>query len=83
MKEELVDLKGQVRGGLEEIRKIIFNLRPMALDDLGIVPTLRKYVQDFEEKYENYIQFDLVGKETRMPSGLWNCYFPLGAGSFI
>ncbi|MFD0696227.1 sensor histidine kinase [Paenibacillus sp. GCM10027628] len=77
VKEELVDLKGQVRGGLEEVRKIIFNLRPMALDDLGIVPTLRKYVQDFEEKHRIRTQFNLVGKETRIPSGLEIAIFRL------
>ncbi|NEW08862.1 histidine kinase [Paenibacillus sp. SYP-B3998] len=77
VKEELVDLKGQVRGGLEEVRKIIFNLRPMALDDLGIVPTLRKYVQDFEEKNKIRTQFNLVGRESRIPSGLEIAVFRL------
>ncbi|NQX61939.1 sensor histidine kinase [Paenibacillus qinlingensis] len=77
VKDELVDLKGQVRNGLEEVRKIIFNLRPMALDDLGIVPTLRKYVQDFEDKYRIHTQFNLVGKETRIPSGLEIAIFRL------
>jgi two-component system sensor histidine kinase DegS len=77
VKEELIDLKGQVRGGLEEVRKIIFNLRPMALDDLGIVPTLRKYVQDFEEKTKIRTTFTLVGRESRYPSGLEIAIFRL------
>ncbi|MBJ6361919.1 sensor histidine kinase [Paenibacillus sp. GCM10012307] len=70
VQDELVDLKGQVRSGLEEIRKIIFNLRPMALDDLGLVPTLRKYVQDFEEKTKIRTDFELVGREVRLPSAM-------------
>jgi two-component system sensor histidine kinase DegS len=70
VQEELLDLKGQVRSGLEEIRKIIFNLRPMALDDLGLVPTLRKYVQDFEEKTKIRTTFDTIGKEMRLPSAM-------------
>ncbi|WP_438435067.1 sensor histidine kinase [Gorillibacterium sp. sgz500922] len=70
VREELTELKGQVRGGLEEIRKIIFNLRPMALDDLGLVPTLRKFSQDFEEKTKIRTQFDLNGREVRLPSGM-------------
>lgn len=70
VKEELVELKGQVRGGLEEVRKMIFNLRPMALDDLGIIPTLRKFVQDFEDKTKIRTKFELYGKEVRLPSGL-------------
>ncbi|MFS0725868.1 sensor histidine kinase [Paenibacillus sp. 1P07SE] len=70
VQDELVDLKGQVRLGIEEIRKIIFNLRPMALDDLGLVPTLRKYVQDFEEKARIRTTFETVGREIRLPSAM-------------
>lgn len=70
VKEELVDLKGQVRGGIEEVRKIIFNLRPMALDDLGLIPALRKFVQDYEEKTKINTRFELIGKDARLPSGM-------------
>ncbi|MDF2958979.1 MAG: histidine kinase [Paenibacillus sp.] len=70
VKEELLDLKGQVRSGIEEVRKIIFNLRPMALDDLGLIPALRKFVQDYEEKSKIRTKFELIGKDTRLPSGM-------------
>ncbi len=40
---ELSDLKLTVRNALSEVRRIIYDLRPMALDDLGIIPTLKKY----------------------------------------
>ncbi|WP_052476038.1 sensor histidine kinase [Cohnella kolymensis] len=70
IRNELIDLKGQIRYGLEEIRKIIFNLRPMALDDLGLVPTLRKFVQDFEEKNMIRSAFETTGKERRLPTAL-------------
>jgi two-component system sensor histidine kinase DegS len=70
VKDEVVDLKKQVRMGLEEVRKIIFNLRPMTLDDLGLVPSLRKYAQDFEEKHSIRTKFDLLGKEKRLPSAM-------------
>jgi two-component system sensor histidine kinase DegS len=67
---ELIDLRTQVRMGLGEIRKIIFNLRPMTLDDLGLVPTLRKFVQDFEEKTRIRSVFEVTGKEKRLPSAM-------------
>ncbi|MCZ8523320.1 MULTISPECIES: sensor histidine kinase [Paenibacillus] len=70
VKEELGDLKIGVRAGIEEVRKIIFNLRPMALDDLGLVPTLRKFMQDYEERTKISTRFELVGKEVRLPSGM-------------
>jgi two-component system, NarL family, sensor histidine kinase DegS len=77
VKEELIDLKGQVRGSLEEVRKIIFNLRPMALDDLGLTPTLRKYIQDVEDKTKTHTKFEVVGRDTRLPSGMEVAIFRL------
>ncbi|RKN78868.1 sensor histidine kinase [Paenibacillus ginsengarvi] len=77
LKEELSDLKGAVRHGLEEVRKIIFNLRPMALDDLGLMPTLRKYVQDFEDRNKIHTRFEVVGVEARLPSAMEVAVFRL------
>lgn len=70
VQDEIVDLKGQVRSSLEEMRKVIFNLRPMALDDLGLIPTLRKYVQDFENKTRIRTIFETRGKEYRLTSAM-------------
>lgn len=82
VRNELIDLKSQIRYGLEEIRKIIFNLRPMALDDLGLVPTLRKFVQDFEERTRIRAIFETVGKEKRMPSAMEAAMFRLVQEAF-
>ncbi|MCE4939724.1 two-component sensor histidine kinase DegS [Bacillus amyloliquefaciens] len=38
-----------LRNALYEVRRIIYDLRPMALDDLGLIPTLRKYLYTTEE----------------------------------
>lgn len=70
MESEIAALKKQARSGMEEIRKIIFNLRPMALDDLGLVPLLRKFAQDFEEKEKIHTDFEVIGKEYRLPSAM-------------
>ncbi len=56
-KEEAQILKDLVRRSTREIRKIIYNLRPMAIDDLGIVPTLRRYVDDFQTETSIEIDF--------------------------
>lgn len=67
---EVSDLKRMVRSSLYEVRRIIYDLRPMALDDLGLVPTLRKYLARTEE-YNNgapHIQFFYFGEEVRLHS---------------
>jgi Signal transduction histidine kinase len=70
VQDEVRNIKNMVRSGLEEVRRIIFNLRPMALDDLGLVPTLRKFVQDFEDRTKISTRFEAIGKEQRMQPAL-------------
>lgn len=50
-KDELQNLKRIVRESLQDVRKIIYNLRPMSLDDLGLVPTLQRFVTTFQEEW--------------------------------
>jgi two-component system, NarL family, sensor histidine kinase DegS len=66
---EIHQYKKMVRSALYEVRRIIYDLRPMALDDLGLVPTLRKYLQTIEE-YHNHskIVFSNIGLERRLPA---------------
>ncbi|RXT04492.1 sensor histidine kinase [Ammoniphilus sp. CFH 90114] len=65
---ELKELKVTVRNTLAEVRKIIFDLRPMALDDLGIVPTLRKYVEDFGQRHQIASELVTLGTDERLPT---------------
>ncbi|WP_442905306.1 sensor histidine kinase [Jeotgalibacillus sp. ET6] len=64
---EIKSLKKMVRSALSEVRRIIYDLRPMALDDLGLVPTLRKYLSSIEE-YSNgtKLLFHQIGEESRL-----------------
>lgn len=75
---EIRSLKTMVRSALYEVRRIIYDLRPMALDDLGLIPTLKKYLQTIEE-YNNGIdlQFTNLGEEKRLPSEMEVALFRL------
>lgn len=67
--KEIVDLKSTVREALSEVRRIIYDLRPMALDDLGIVPTLKKYLLTLMEYNKGVdINFQSYNNEIRLPS---------------
>ena len=75
---EIREMKKMVRNALYEVRRIIYDLRPMALDDLGLVPTLRKYLQTIEEYAKTTkISFMSIGKEIRLPSKLEIALFRL------
>ena len=69
-KEELRSLKEMVRIALGDVRKIIFDLRPMALDDLGLIPTLRKYVNDFGQRYQLHTELLILGEDQRLPTSI-------------
>jgi two-component system sensor histidine kinase DegS len=66
VKAELKDLKNLVRSNLQDIRRIIFDLRPMALDDLGIVPAIAKYLDYFQENYGIICELQIEGREKRL-----------------
>ena len=63
---ELGQLKVLVKESLRELRRIIFNLRPMALDDLGLVPTLNRYLENLREHEGAPVFLTVRGAETRL-----------------
>ncbi len=64
---ELAGLKDAVTGTFKKVREFIFDLRPMMLDDLGLNPTLKRYIQDFESKSNLACNLTITGKEQRLP----------------
>lgn len=60
-KIELKNLKEIVRNTLNDIRKIIYDLRPMSLDDLGLVPTVERYVYNFIEETNIDVKMNVLG----------------------
>jgi two-component system sensor histidine kinase DegS len=65
-KAELGNLKAAAMGTFQKVRNFIFELRPMMLDDLGLVPTLRKYVDAFKEQTGLDVSLTVTGAERRL-----------------
>lgn len=65
-KEELANLKTSAMGTFQKVRGFIFELRPMMLDDLGLVPTLRKYADAFKEQSGMDVSVTVSGNERRL-----------------
>jgi two-component system sensor histidine kinase DegS len=68
--EELSNLRAAATGTFQKVREFIEDLRPMMLDDLGLVPTVRRYVSNFQEKSGVTVQLNLSGEERRIESHL-------------
>jgi len=66
--EELNLVKKSLNKNLNEIRRLIFDLRPMSLDDLGIIPTLERYISHFKAKTKASVYFDVKGNRVSFES---------------
>lgn len=76
--QEIKSLKEMVRDALTEVRRIIYDLRPMALDDLGLVPTLKKYLETTEDYNKGTkLYFQSNGNEVRLPGNYETAIFRL------
>ena len=69
-KKELNALKEIVRASLQELRKIIFNLRPASLDDLGLRAVTKRYCEEFQEETGIKTDFRMFGDKTRLNSDI-------------
>ncbi|MCL5057422.1 MAG: sensor histidine kinase [Actinobacteria bacterium] len=65
VREELHGLQNLVRQSLQDVRKIIFDLRPMVLDDLGLIPAVKRYAEDFQSQYDLPIEILVIGTARR------------------
>jgi two-component system sensor histidine kinase DegS len=63
--EELDNLKSAASSAFQKVRDFIFELRPMMLDDLGLAPTLRRYVDVFADKSGIETRINITGEERR------------------
>ncbi len=65
--EELGNLKTSASETFLKVRDFIFDLRPMMLDDLGLVPTTRRYVEAFQDKTNIEAKLNILGDDHRLP----------------
>lgn len=69
-KEELGALKNSATTTFQKVRDFIFDLRPMMLDDIGLVPTLKRYVDVYKNQPGASIILTVTGRERRLESYL-------------
>jgi two-component system sensor histidine kinase DegS len=65
-REELTSLKESAMGTFQKIRNFIFEMRPMMLDDLGLVPTVKRYIETFKEQSGVDVSLAVTGTERRL-----------------
>jgi two-component system sensor histidine kinase DegS len=67
IEDELGEIAGLARSTLEDMRRIVFELRPLDFDAAGFIPGIRHYIADFQEKTGIQINFKTKGENRRYP----------------
>ncbi len=60
-------LVSMVQQTLDATKNFIFDVRPMVLDDLGLVPTLRRSTRDRGRRAHVPVEFESIGQDRRLP----------------
>lgn len=74
-KAEIGQLVVMVQHTLEATKAFIFDVRPMVLDDLGLVPTLRRLARDRGRRSQTPIEFESYGTDRRLPMDVESALF--------
>jgi hypothetical protein len=67
---EVKQLIAMVQRTLDATKTFIFDVRPMVLDDLGLVPTLRRASTERGRRVGVEVDFDSIGVDRRLPMDL-------------
>ena len=72
---ELNALVTMVEEALEATKDFIFDVRPMVLDDLGLVPTLRRSAAERTRRQGVAVRFESAGADRRLATELESAVF--------
>lgn len=68
MHAEVENMRDLLREQIRDVRRSIFALRPIALDELGFNRALRQFAQDFGEQNQLHIDLQIHGAQEHLPS---------------
>jgi two-component system, NarL family, sensor histidine kinase UhpB len=67
-RDRIADTRKLAHQTLRAIRNLSIDLRPSALDDLGLLPALRWYVKEYQQKCSIEVEFAAQGFKQRLPA---------------
>ena len=72
---EVGQLVAMVQQTLDATKSFIFDVRPMVLDDLGLLPTLRRAARERSARAGIPVDFESMGQDRRLPMDLESALF--------
>jgi signal transduction histidine kinase len=65
--QELQRLRDDLGQQIQDIRRIVYNLRPFVLDNYGLVPAIQAYIETLRSESGPTIEMVIEGEERRLP----------------
>jgi two-component system sensor histidine kinase DegS len=73
--EEIEELAELAQTNIQDIRRLIYDLRPAILDELGLVAALRDYVAHYQKEHNLQVTLSLPEGNSRLPAPLETALF--------
>jgi two-component system sensor histidine kinase UhpB len=67
-RKRVADTRSLAHQTLRAVRNLSIDLRPSALDDLGLLPALRWYIKEYQQKCGIEVEFNASGLKQRLPA---------------
>jgi signal transduction histidine kinase len=74
-RERLREAQALSNQTLKAMRRLSMDLRPTMLDDLGLIPTLRWYIQNFSNRLNMDSHFQATGFEGKLPPQIETAFY--------
>jgi two-component system, NarL family, sensor histidine kinase UhpB len=68
VRSRVADIRALAHQTLRAVRNLSIDLRPSALDDLGLLPALRWYIKEYQQKCGIEVDFGASGMKERLPA---------------
>jgi signal transduction histidine kinase len=72
---EIFDLTDLLSEQIQEIRRILYDLRPIILDNYGLIPAMESYINTFQEQNNLAAKLFIRGQETKLDSKVEITFF--------
>ena len=69
-KKKITDLWAYTSQILDGVHRLTLELRPSDLDELGLIPALRSYTNEYTKKFNVDVDFQVTGFKGRLPSNV-------------
>ncbi len=68
IREGTARLRTTIAGTLEAVHRMALELRPSALDELGLLPALRGYTKEYSSQSKIHVELQVSGLKGRLPA---------------